>query len=148
LPLSRKIDKTYLSKKGDKFSWSTLPFFLAAQGRYHLTPRYDVLSAFPVLGKRAGQLSPHRVKMAMAVPSEKRRHNNWDSIVYPHWQYLAKRCGIADRLDPLITELNAATAAVIAKVESLSPREFPASVADPILEGLLASMQKPTAHLI
>jgi hypothetical protein len=64
--------------------------------------------------------------MAMAVPSEKRRH----SIVYRQWQYLAKRCGMGDRLDPLIGELKAATPAVIAKVESLLPKEFPASVAD------------------
>jgi serine/threonine-protein kinase HipA len=117
-------------------------FFLAAQGRYYLTPRYDVLSAFPVLGKKAGQLSPHKVKMAMAVPSEKRRHYNWDSIVYRYWQYLAKRCGIADRLDALVGELKAATPAVIARAESLLPKEFPASVADPILKGLLASMQR------
>lgn len=92
-----------------------------------------MLSALPVLGKKAGELSLHKVKMAMAVPSEKRRHYNWNSIVYRNWQYLAKRCGIADRLDALIAELKAATPAVIAKAESLLPREFPASVADPIL---------------
>jgi serine/threonine-protein kinase HipA len=120
-------------------------FFLAAQGRYHLTPCYDALSAFPVLGKKAGQLSPNKVKMAMAVPGENRRHYNWDSIVYRYWQYLAKRCGIADRLDALIAELKAATPEVIAKVESLLPGEFPASVADPILKGLLASMQRLAA---
>jgi len=79
------------------------------------------------------------------VRSEKRRHYNWDSIVYRYWQYLVRRCGIADRLDPLIAELNAATPAVIAKAESLLPREFPASVADPILKGLLASMQRLAA---
>jgi hypothetical protein len=53
--------------------------------------------------------------------------------------------GIADRLDVLIAELKAATPAVIAKAESLLPREFPASVADPILKGLLASMQRLAA---
>jgi serine/threonine-protein kinase HipA len=116
--------------------------FLAPQGRYSLTPRYDVLSAFPVLGKKSGQLSPHKVKMAMAIPSEKRRHYNWDSIVYRHWQYLAKRCGIADQLERLITELKDTTPAVIAELELLLPKEFPASVADPILKGLLASTQK------
>ncbi len=117
-------------------------FFLAAQGRYYLTPRYDVLSAFPVLGKKARQLSPHKAKMAMAVPGGRRKHYNWDSIVYRHWQILAKRCGIADRLDPMIAELRDTTPAVIANVESLLPKDFPASVADPILKGLLASMQK------
>jgi hypothetical protein len=69
--------------------------------------------------------------MAMALPSERRRHYNWDSFMYRHWQYLAKRCGIADRLDALIAELKAATPAVVAKAESLLRREFPAAVADP-----------------
>ncbi len=117
-------------------------FFLAARGRYHLTPRYDVLSAFPVLGSRAGQLSPHKVKMAMAVPSGKRNHYLWDSIVYRNWEYLAKRCGIADLLGALVAELRDDTPAVITKVESSLPAHFPASVAEPILEGLRASMKK------
>jgi serine/threonine-protein kinase HipA len=105
----------------------------------------DVLSAFPVVGKKAGQLSPHKIQMAMSVPSEKRKHYNWDSIVYRHWQHLAKRCGVADQLDPLIAEIRAGTPKVIAKVESLLPREFPSSVAGPIFEGMLASTKKLVA---
>jgi serine/threonine-protein kinase HipA len=116
--------------------------FLAPQGRYHLTPRYDVLSAFPVLGKKAGQLSPHKIKMAMSVPSEKRKHYNWDSIVFRHWQHLAKRCGVAGQFDSLVAELRAATPEIIARVGALLPKGFPSSVADPILEGLLASTKK------
>jgi serine/threonine-protein kinase HipA len=117
-------------------------FFLAPQGRYYLTPRYDVLSAFPVLGKKAGQLSPNTAKMAMAVPTEKREHYHWDSIVYRHWRYLAKHCGIADQFEPLISQIKDITPTVIAKVESQLPKRFPASVAGPILEGLLASTRK------
>ncbi len=82
------------------------------------------------------------MKMAMAVAGEKRRHYNWDAIVYRHWQYLAKRCGIADQLDELIAELIDSTPAVIAKVESRLPTDFPAAVADPILKGLLASTKR------
>lgn len=116
--------------------------FLAARGRYYLTPRYDVLSAFPVLGPGAGQLSHRKLKMAMAVRSGKRNHYLWDSIVYRHWEYLARRCGIADRLGPLVAELEDNTPDVIAKVESLLPRNFPSSVAEPIFKGLRASMKK------
>ncbi len=116
--------------------------FLAPQGAYRLTPRYDVLSAYPVLGDKAGQLSPHRVKMAMAVPGAKRRHYHWDSITYRHWQYLAKRCGIAGEVDPLTTELRESTPAVIAKVRGSLPPDFPPSVAEPILEGLAAAVTR------
>jgi hypothetical protein len=34
--------------------------FLEPEGRFRLTPRYDVLSALPVLGTKAGRLSPPR----------------------------------------------------------------------------------------
>jgi hypothetical protein len=44
-------------------SWTTSE----AAGHYRLTPRYDVLSAFPILGKKSGELARQRIKMAMAV---------------------------------------------------------------------------------
>jgi Uncharacterized protein related to capsule biosynthesis enzymes len=45
--------------------------FLQAGGAYHLTPFYDVLSAYPVMGKGANMLSPFKAKLAMAVRSKK-----------------------------------------------------------------------------
>jgi hypothetical protein len=41
--------------------------------------------------------------------------------------------------------IRAATPKVIAKVESLLPKEFPSSVAGPILEGVLASTKRLVA---
>jgi serine/threonine-protein kinase HipA len=82
---------------------------------------------------------------AISDTSRLRLHYNWDSIVYRHWQHLAKRCGVADQLEPLIAEIRAATPKVIAKVESLLPKEFPSSVAGPILGGMLASTKKLVA---
>lgn len=38
-------------------------------GTYELAPLYDVLSAYPVIGKGANQLSPFKARMAMAVRS-------------------------------------------------------------------------------
>ena len=48
--------------------------FLRPGGRYQLTPLYDVLSAYPVLGEGPSRMSPHRVKLAMAVRS---RNAHW-----------------------------------------------------------------------
>jgi serine/threonine-protein kinase HipA len=36
-------------------------------GGFGLTPLYDVLSTWPVVGKRAGQLDIHELKLAMAL---------------------------------------------------------------------------------
>jgi len=41
--------------------------FLQAGGGYRLTPRYDILSAHPMLGHGRGKLSPHKIGMAMSV---------------------------------------------------------------------------------
>ena len=121
--------------------------FLSPGGAYHLTPLYDVISAFPVLGTTARKLSPHKVKMAMSVPSENRKHYHWGSIDYRHWQYLAKRCAIADQLPSIISELHDSSAAVLDKVQSLLPKDFPASVASSIFKGMRACLKKFPARL-
>jgi serine/threonine-protein kinase HipA len=40
---------------------------LLAQGRYRLTPLYDVLSGWPITGPRHNQLHLKKLKLAMAV---------------------------------------------------------------------------------
>jgi serine/threonine-protein kinase HipA len=116
--------------------------FLEAGGGYRLTPRYDVMSAFPVLGKKAGQLSPFKVKMAMAMQSGKNRHYHWNSILRRHIEGMAHRCGLASRLPGLIDGLVEQTPRVIANVESILPKDFPLAVSEPILQGLASSAEK------
>jgi serine/threonine-protein kinase HipA len=41
--------------------------FLPPGGAYRLTPRYDILSAYPVLGHGRGKFAPEEIKMTMAV---------------------------------------------------------------------------------
>ncbi len=118
--------------------------FLEPRGRFRLTPRYDILSAFPVLGKKAGQLSLHKIKMAMAVESDRHRHYHWDSILRRHWQSTAKLCGIGAQFDPLMSEIIEKTPGVIDRIEADLPDGFPAVVADPVLTGLRESAKRLT----
>jgi len=115
--------------------------FQEAGGGYRLTPRYDVLSAFPVLGTSARRLSPKKVKMAMAVEG-KSRHYLWHSILGRHWEETAKRCGLGGAFRSLTTELLDQTPGVVDSVASRLPEGFPDSVASPILEGLRASASR------
>jgi serine/threonine-protein kinase HipA len=112
--------------------------FIEAGGRYRLTPLYDVLSAFPVLGRRAGKLSPDKVKMAMAVEG-KNRHYVWTTIRRRHWEETARRCGLGAFWPRIVDELLERTPAALAAVRSELPANFPDPVADPILKGLAAS---------
>lgn len=109
--------------------------FLEPAGGYRLTPRYDVLSAYPVLGPSSGKLSPKKVKMAMAVDG-KNRHYLWDSMLYRHWEETARRTGISSVFETVIQELIDSTTHVIDTVAAVIPKGFPDAVATSILEGL------------
>lgn len=115
--------------------------FIEAGGSYRLTPRYDVLSAFPVLGKTKGTLSPNKTKMAMAAEGQT-RHYLWHSIQPRHWEETAKRCGMGAAYPRLRDELIQGTDRVIEKISKEFPSDFPASVADLIVEGLEASRDR------
>ena len=112
--------------------------FLDAGGGYRLTPRYDVLSAFPVLGTARRMLAPKKVKMAMAVEG-KNRHYVWHSILGRHWEETAKRCGLGSVFRALVAELLDRTPAAVDAVGSRLPKGFPDSVATPVLDGLRAA---------
>lgn len=115
--------------------------FLEAGGAYRLTPRYDVLSAYPVLGTSAGRLQPRKVKMAMAVEGAS-RHYRWHAILPRHWQETARRCGAGAEFDSVREELVERTGGAINSVAGELPRGFPDSVAGPIFDGLKKSAEK------
>lgn len=116
------------------FSLSILP-----GGAYELTPLYDVMSAWPVIGDGPNTLSAHKVKMAMAIRATN-AHWKMRDILPRHWVTVGKRHGVlADdgrTVETLIEEIVERTPGVIASIESTLPEGFPASVSDPILRGL------------
>lgn len=122
---------------GKNFSLSIEP-----QGRYRMTPLYDVLSAHPILGRGANQLAPERARMAMAVTGQN-RHYEWTRILRRHWISTARTCGISqDVAQAMIDELVASTPAVIAKVTAALPSTFPAQVADTVFAGVRSAATK------
>lgn len=112
------------------------------QGRYRLTPLYDVLSAYPILGHGANQLPPERARMAMAVTGHN-RHYEWTRIFRRHWISTARLCGISEKAaQTLIEELAANTPTVIARVGATLPSTFPVDVANSIFDGMRTSAVK------
>ena len=113
--------------------------FLRPGGRYQLTPLYDVLSAYPVLGDGQGKLSPFKAKLAMAVRS-KNAHWKIRDILRRHWVALGARHGILDEAGRGAEHVSDAVAArtpeVIAKVRTQLPDGFPASLADAVFDGM------------
>ncbi len=107
--------------------------FLEPRGAFRLTPRYDVLSAYPVMGTKAGKLSPHNVRMAMAV-WRSNRHYVWSQIRRPHFEHTARSCKI-DGFTNVIDDLIGGTPGVL-EVVSAQTRELPRGVVEPILDGV------------
>jgi serine/threonine-protein kinase HipA len=119
--------------------------FLRPDGRYQLTPLYDVLSAYPVLGEGPGKMSPFKAKMAMAVRS-KNAHWKMRDILRRHWVALGARHGVLDEggrgVEHLIDDIAARTPEVIAKVRSQLPKGFPAPLANAVFDGMQAAAKR------
>lgn len=113
--------------------------FLRPGGRYQLTPLYDVLSAYPVLGKGPSNLSPFKAKMAMAVRSTN-AHWKMRDILRRHWLALGMRHGVLTEdgreVDHLIEDIVARTPEVIAKVSAGLSQGFGDQVAEAIFRGM------------
>jgi serine/threonine-protein kinase HipA len=112
--------------------------FLNPGGRFRLTPLYDVLSAWPVIGRGSGRWPQQKLKMAMAWHGEKGRYTKPLEITGRRMLLTAKRLGISEAqaiLEALITQ----TPVVIGYVRSQLPAGFPDTVAEPVLTGLQAS---------
>lgn len=115
--------------------------FIEEAGRYRLTPRYDVLSAFPVVGHGTGQLHEREIKMAMAVWG-KSRHYKWFDIQRRHWGEAARQCGLGADVDSVVAELAVRVPDVLERVRGILPAGFPDGVAEPILAGIRRSSER------
>ena len=113
---------------------------LLAQGRYRLTPLYDVMSILPAAGQGPNQFNWHRAKLAMAVTG-KNRHYLIKDIQRRHFNAMAQAI-LGVSAEPLIQDLLARTPAVIEQMGASLPRGYPARVAEAILEGLRAAAQR------
>lgn len=108
---------------------------LEAGSRYRLTPLYDVMSAYPLAAKR--QLEWRDLKMAMSLKS-KNRHYHWHSIQRRHWLAMAEYCQFpVARMDEMIDEACDEMEAVINKVSSELPNQFPKEIAESIFQGMI-----------
>ncbi len=124
------------------FSVRVLP-----QGRYALTPLYDVMSIWPVEGGGANQFSRHKAKLAMALHG-KSRHYLVKDIQRRHFNSTAAQYFQRADAEDLIEQVLQRTPSAIANVASKLPSGFPEKVAQTIFQGLhksalqLASMAK------
>jgi serine/threonine-protein kinase HipA len=114
---------------------------ILSQGRFRLTPLYDVLSIWPIMGKGPNKISWHNAKLAMSVRG-KNKHYLLKNVQRRHFNSMAAQSGVGENAEPLIQDILAATPAVVASVQKDLPKGFPQHLLDAILKGLLKSAEQ------
>jgi serine/threonine-protein kinase HipA len=102
-------------------------------GRFGLAPLYDVLSAWPIIGRGPNQLPYQRAKLAMAIRGQN-VHYRLGEIDVRHWQRLAASCGpgVFDRMTAMVQRVDNA----LQGVERRLPPGFPNGLWSRVAEGL------------
>ncbi|WP_231865750.1 HipA domain-containing protein [Cephaloticoccus primus] len=108
--------------------------FIGAGGQYRMTPFYDVLSAWPVIGRGAGLLDFRKVKLAMAVRS-KSAHWKLSEIRARTWDVTAQAVGL--EAERLLHEITLTAPRAVEKVAAKLNSGFPAELSDSVFEGFL-----------
>jgi serine/threonine-protein kinase HipA len=101
---------------------------------YELTPLYDLLSAWPVIGNKARQLQPQKIKMAMAMRTGNRAHYRWNEIQPRHFKALAE-CLSDPNLWPMMLDTARSVPEAIASVSKRLPPDLKESVWTSVTEG-------------
>jgi serine/threonine-protein kinase HipA len=102
-------------------------------GPFSLTPLYDVISAWPIIGNGPNKLSENDTKLAMALRS-KNAHYGLREIHVRHWRDLAQRVGVPavwERMLRLIQNIPAA----LDRVNEILPEDFPPAVWESVQAG-------------
>jgi serine/threonine-protein kinase HipA len=101
-------------------------------GRFGLTPLYDVLSAWPIIGDGANRIPYQRAKLAMGVKATN-MHDRLKDIQPRHWQRLATTAapGVWPRMLAMAGRLDEALDAV----ERELPEGFPVQVWESVRSG-------------
>ena len=117
---------------------------LLQRGRFQLTPSYDVMSAYPVLGTSAGKLSPKKIKMAMSL-SGKNRHYHHHEIQLRHFVSTFHEAGLAT--SAIQEPIHAVAAQADQVIGTVSALPIPADFKHHAIASILSHFQEATKRL-
>ncbi|MGE4260954.1 type II toxin-antitoxin system HipA family toxin [Shewanella sp.] len=115
--------------------------FIRPEGRYQLTPFYDIISVYPAFGGRG--LHPSDAKLAMGLTASKGKKYKVEQIFPRHFYSTAKAVGFPqEEMTKIMQEFAEKAEGAIANVKANLPNGFPPSIRDSICDGLLAKVQR------
>ena len=101
---------------------------------YALTPLYDILSMWPMIGAGMNKIAVQDARLAMAMRS-KNAHYRLMDIQTRHWRKLAASCGVPgawSSMQALVERVEAA----LSQVEQALPADFPEALWKKIAKGM------------
>lgn len=123
--------------------------FIQPEGKYHLTPLYDISSSYPLMAKKL--ISVEDIKMAMPLHS-KPTEALWHQLERRHFLETAKSIHYSvERAEAILDDMLARVDLVIEQVSINLPLNFPKGISEPIFDGMqfvknkLQTSKKPFA---
>lgn len=109
--------------------------FINQEGRFQLTPLYDVISAYPLLQNK--QLQKQKIKMAMPLRSSN-LHYHWYTLQRRYFLSTAKTIRFSEQeAERILDQMLQQVEQVINNVSAELDKSFPSSIAEPIFNGML-----------
>jgi serine/threonine-protein kinase HipA len=119
---------------------------IESQGRYQLSPLYDVISAYPLTAKR--QIEWQNLKMAMSLKG-KNSHYHWSTISLRHWLAMASLCQFStEMMQSIIDEVFDNMDNVIDQVTQALPNNFPKQIRESIFAGMRLTKNRSVNHRV
>ncbi|HSW68645.1 MAG TPA: type II toxin-antitoxin system HipA family toxin [Gammaproteobacteria bacterium] len=116
--------------------------FIEPEGKYRLTPLYDIMSAYPLIAKK--QLQKQKIKMAMALKGED-NHYHWHNAQRRHFIKTAKDANYSvEKAEAILDEMLSKVDGVIKKLSAQLPPTFPRQISQSIFDGMQSMKQRLT----
>lgn len=110
--------------------------YIERGGSYRLTPFYDILSAYPVLG--GAGLNIRELKLAMGLAASKGKKSEIDKIFPRHFLATAESVRFStERMAQILAFFAEALPAAVARVRQGLPAVIPPAIADAIFDNAL-----------
>lgn len=109
---------------------------IGPQGHYCLTPLYDVLSAWPVIGNGNNQIAWQKCKLAMAARGSSNYYKLY-RIQRRHWINHGEQTGLSKKqVEMMMDEIISDAPDVIERVRTQLPDQFPSELAERVFDGI------------
>ena len=113
--------------------------FIERGGSHRLTPFYDILSAWPIIGRGPNRLDARKAKLAMAVRSSS-AHWKMSELKTRSWDATTRIAGLGDSTG-LFAEITAAAPRAVEEVDREIKSGFPEEIRDKVFEGFLRAVR-------